>query len=217
MLCALIFGGAVMAQNAGPRILVMGDSLLATHNSTGFSVADNLERLLGEKVRDQSVSGAHMIYRLPISGAAGLSIPKQFREGNWQWVVLTGGGNDLWLGCGCNRCERKMNRLISSDGRKGVIPSTILRARKSGARVIYVGYLRSPGFGSPIESCRDEGDELERRIAKLAAIDPGLYFQSNADLVPHGDKSFHAVDRIHPSRKGSLHIAQRIAQVISGR
>jgi acyl-CoA thioesterase-1 len=34
-------------------------------------------------------------------------------------------------------------------------------------------------------------------------------------LVPHGDRSFHASDMIHPSAKGSAAAAQRIARVIA--
>ncbi|WP_322867777.1 hypothetical protein U5922_017110 [Aquicoccus sp. G2-2] len=80
--------------------------------------------------------------------------------------------------------------------------------------MIILGYLRSPGFSSPIESCKDEGDELESRLAKLAVLDPGVIFHSITDLVPNGDLSFHAADRIHPSLKGSAAIAKRLAEII---
>ncbi|MDU8929340.1 SGNH/GDSL hydrolase family protein [Alisedimentitalea sp. MJ-SS2] len=201
-------------EQAQPRILVIGDSLLASHSISGRSVGHYLSRILSEPVRNNPVAGARMIYNLPISGAMGMSIPKQFRPGQYDWVVLNGGGNDLWLGCGCNKCDRKLNRLISADGRRGVIPGLVSRIRKSGARVLYVGYLRSPGFDTPIENCKDEGDALEARIARLAALDRGIVFHPITDLVPSGDLSFHAVDRIHPSLKASHAIARRLAQVI---
>jgi len=199
---------------SGDRILVIGDSLIASHSVSGRGIADRLERFLKTPVKDNSVAGARMIYKLPITGAMGLSIPRQFREENWDWVVINGGGNDIWLGCGCNRCDHKINRMITANGRKGVIPGLVSRIRKSGARVLYLGYLRSPGFGSPIENCKDEGDELEARIARLAALDKGIFFHSISDLVPPGDLSFHAFDRIHPSLKGSTEIARRLANVI---
>lgn len=211
--------GFAAAPARAPRILVLGDSLLASHGLSGRNVAGNLERLLKSPVRDKSVAGARMIYNLPITGAMGLSIPKQWRPGDWDWVIMNGGGNDLWLGCGCNEdaCTRKMNRLIAENGRRGAIPSLASKIRKSGARLIILGYLRSPGFSSPIESCKDEGDELEARISKLAAIDPGITFHSLTDLVPHGDLSFHAADRIHPSLKGSQAIAARLARIIAAK
>ena len=57
-------------------------------------------------------------------------------------------------------------------------------------------------------------DELEARIARLAASDPGFHFLSLADLVPPGDRSFHAADMIHPSVKASSAIGQGIARII---
>ncbi len=205
---------ALRAESQSPRILVMGDSLLATHRMSKRSAVNILARTLGEKVSDNTRSGARVIYKLPISGAVGFNIPQQYRKGNWDWVVVNGGGNDLWLGCGCHRCDRKMDRMISQDGQRGVIPGMLSRIRQNGARVIYVGYLRSPGVNSPIESCRDEGNELEARVARLAQLDRGVYFLSLADLVPHGDRSFHGIDMVHPSSKASTAIGQRIAQLI---
>ena len=217
LVCVALGATATPAKELAPRILVMGDSLLASHAISGRSVGDYLRKITKAQVDTRPVLGARMIYKLPITGALGMSIPKQFSGDEWSWVVLNGGGNDLWLGCGCNRCARKLERLISADGTRGAIPSLVGRIRKTGAKVIYVGYLRSPGFDSPIENCRDEGDALEARIAKLAELDPGVTFQALTDLVPEGDLSFHAADRIHPSLKASKAIAARIAQIITDR
>ncbi|WP_104018681.1 SGNH/GDSL hydrolase family protein [Roseovarius nitratireducens] len=199
----------------GPRVLMMGDSLFAMHKLAGGSVGTRLRAALDAHLVDNSVGGARFLYRLPISGALGLNIAKQYRRGDWDWVVLGGGGNDLWLGCGCNRCERKMDQMISEDGRRGVIPGLASRARHDGAQVLLVGYMRTPGNGSPIEHCADEGDMLDARLARLAGLDGGVHFLSLADMVPHGDLSYHAMDRIHPSFKGSRAIAHRIARLIA--
>jgi hypothetical protein len=86
--------------------------------------------------------------------------------------------------------------------------------RGTGAQVIYVGYLRSPGVGSPIEHCHDDGNELEHRVSALSKIDKGLHFVSLADLVPNGDRSFHAMDMIHPSLKASAMIGERLAKLM---
>ncbi|UYV37604.1 SGNH/GDSL hydrolase family protein [Rhodobacteraceae bacterium D3-12] len=221
ILCFFLLSGALHPMGAladtgknGARILVIGDSLIASHSVSGRGIADRLEQILRQPIDDNSVAGARMIYNLPITGAMGLSIPKQYRDGNWDWVIVNGGGNDVWLGCGCNRCDRKINKMIALDGRRGVIPGLVSRIRQSGARVLYLGYLRSPGFDTPIENCKDEGDELEARLSRLAALDEGIIFHPITDLVPPGDLSFHAVDRIHPSLKGSAAIAERLARVI---
>ncbi|MEW2912516.1 SGNH/GDSL hydrolase family protein [Leisingera sp. JC11] len=196
------------------RILAMGDSLLAWHGLAGKSISDTVARELQEPVVDRSVSAARIIYKLPISGAAGMNIRKQYLPGEWDWVIVNGGGNDLWLGCGCIACSRKMDKLISADGREGAIPGMLSELRATGAKVIYVGYLRSPGVGSLIEHCRDEGNELEDRIGQLAAQDDGIFFLSNKDLVPYGDRSYHALDMIHPSVKASSEIGRKVAEII---
>ena len=210
----LVVGAGLAAQQAQPRILAMGDSMMAWHNVSGRSVPHVLSQELGEPVVSQAMGGARIFYSLPISGAMGMKIRNQFREGDWDWIVVNGGGNDLWLGCGCTACDRRIERMISADGKRGAVPGMVSKLRKTGAKVIYVGYLRSPGVGSVIDSCRPAGDEFEARIEAMSKLDKGLYFVSLADLVPHGDRSFHGVDMIHPSVKGSREIGKRVAKVI---
>jgi len=192
----------------------MGDSMMAWNRSTGRSVSHYLEADLQKPVLDRSVIGATIIRKTPIATAIGLSIPRQFQPGARDWVVLNGGGNDLFLGCGCRACNDKLNHLASADGKWGAIPDLLSRLRATGAQVIYVGYLRSPGVGSLIEHCRDEGDELERRLISVARRDRGIHFISLRDLVPAGDRSYHIADMIHPSPRASHAIAQRIAAII---
>lgn len=196
------------------RILAMGDSMMASHRLTRRAVSHSLARALGARVTDQSVMGARIIYRLPITGSLGLNIGRQYRQDDWDWIVLNGGGNDLWLGCGCTRCERRMNQLVNKKGTGGEIPKLLMRLRKTGAQVAYVGYLRSPGAGSPIEHCRDEGNELEERLKRFAGYVEGIHYVTVADMVPHGDRSYHAIDMIHPSLKASREIGQRVARLI---
>jgi lysophospholipase L1-like esterase len=192
----------------------MGDSLLATNTLSGRSIAQVIEASLGEEVIDRSVRGARFLYNLPITGSLGLNVSKQYQPGAWDWVVLNGGGNDLWLGCGCQRCETTISRLISPYSSHGEIPRVVNYLRSNRTRVIYVGYLRTPGVETAIDHCRDEGNELEQRIRNMADSDPGFYFLSVADLVPDGDRTFHAADMIHPSVKASTAIGQRIAALI---
>lgn len=196
------------------RILAMGDSMLAIHGAKGQSVSHTMERVLGEAVIDRSVMGAKYFYALPISGSAGLNIRKQYVDGKWDWVVLNGGGNDVWMGCGCGQCDRRIDQLISKDGKRGTIPGFVSDLRNKGSQVIMVGYLRTPGVTSPIEACRDEGDKMDSRLARLAKLDRGVHFLSLDGLVPHGDRSYHAMDLIHPSTKGSTEIGKRVAKII---
>jgi len=203
------------AQADSPRILVMGDSLMAMNRLLGGSVAQALGDTLGVKVQDQSVPGARFFFPVPILNAAGLKISAQLTEGPWDYVVLNGYGNDLMFGCGCGTCTRMMNRLISPDGTVGAIPDLVTNLRASGAKVIYTGYMRTPGVLSPVESCGPLGDEMDRRLTLMADRDPGISFVLLSDLVTQdGDRSYHGIDMVHPSVKGSRAIAARIAALI---
>ena len=216
VVAALLVGMSIgsIAQAKEPRILAIGDSLMVWNRAQRRSIPQVVSSILKEPVQSRAVSGAMMIYALPISGAMGMRIPSQYRDDGVDWVVVNGGGNDLWLGCGCRRCDGRMNRMISANGTRGDVPKLIKDIRATKAKVIYIGYLRSPGVGSAIDHCRNEGNEYERRIEAMAKSMDGVYFISNADLVPSGDRSFHDKDLIHPSEKASIEIAKRVVQVI---
>lgn len=206
--------GEAGALDKGGRILALGDSMMAWHAVSRSSIADVLSRELGEPVENRSIGGARVIYGLPLTGAMGMKIAKQYRGDTVDWVVLNGGGNDLWLGCGCGKCDRKMTRMIALDGTRGEIPRLVREIRQTGARVVYLGYLRSPGVDSVIDACRDLGDDLEARLTAMAREMDGVYFLDLSGLVPDGDRSFHGIDMIHPSRKASAVIGRKVADLI---
>lgn len=204
---------------AATRVLVMGDSMFAANGLAGQNVAAGLRAEYGGAVKDHALPGARFFYYLPISGAVGMRIPAQARPDDngkpWDWYVVNGGGNDILFGCGCTRCDKGyLDRLITRDGARGAIPKLVSSLRASGARVAWAGYLRTPGIRSPIEDCNAIGDEFDRRLGAMAARDPGVIFVPMADLVPEGDLSFHGLDRVHPSAKGSRAIARRLAQAM---
>lgn len=197
-----------------PRVLVLGDSLLASNRLAGASVANALAAQTGAEVVDRSVVGARYFHNLPLTGSAGMRISSQFRKGDWDVIVVNGGGNDIMFGCGCGKCDKMVNRLIGEDGTSGAIPEFVASLQATGARVVFVGYLRSPGFDVPVEHCGPIGDEMDRRLARMDAAMKDVTFLAMSDLVPHGDRSFHGFDLVHPSSKGSAAIAARIARAI---
>jgi len=191
------------------RLLVMGDSLMTWNGLTGRSVGRFLRKEFGD-VRVAAVSGSMM----RSVGDEDRRIPAQFRDQSWDWVVANGGGNDLLFGCGCGECDDVLDELVSADGKTGIIPDLAREVTDTGAKLLWVGYLRSPGVDGVIENCRDEGDALEARIGKAASGIDGMHFLSNAELVPSGDRSFHDPLMFHPSAKGSTAIAMRAAEAI---
>jgi acyl-CoA thioesterase-1 len=207
-------GGLTQSSKDGLRVLVLGDSLLASNRLAGKSVAQALADQTGAQVDDRSVIGARFFYALPLTGAAGMKIPAQFRKGDWDVIVMNGGGNDVMFGCGCGKCAKMVDRLIGENGTTGAIPELVARLQPTGAKIVFVGYLRSPGFVAPVEHCGPIGDEMDRRLARMDSAMKELTFLPMSDLVPEGDRSYHGLDLVHPSAKGSAAIAARIARVI---
>ncbi|KIC43315.1 hypothetical protein RA27_08540 [Ruegeria sp. ANG-R] len=196
------------------RIIAVGDSLLAWNATSGNSIPDVVERSIGEPVLDRSASAAWLRTGFGVDGSPESGVQAQFVPGEWDWAIVNGGGNDLMLGCGCIRCGGVISTMISEDGQRGQVPDFLRRIRDGGTQVIYVGYLRSPGLITPIEHCKDEGDEFEARITRLAQMEDGITFVSVQDVAHPGDASYFSFDLIHPSRKSSRIIGERIAQII---
>lgn len=202
------------ASKPDAKVIAIGDSLMAWNSPSGSSIPDVVEETIGAPVVDRTVSAAWLQTKFDPDGAPESGVQAQYAEGDWSWAIVNGGGNDLMLGCGCTRCEAVLDNMISADGQHGQIPQFLRQIRATGTRVIYVGYLRSPNLITPIEHCKAEGDEFEARIAKLAQQDEGITFVSSKDVAQPGDASYFSFDLIHPSRKSSRIIGQRVAAVI---
>jgi len=200
--------GLAMERKSPLKILAIGDSLMAWNGIVRGSIPDVIELASGGELLDRS-----QIASFVLTGG----LERQYVEGDWDWVVVTDGGNDLWLGCGCQRCDATLDKMISQDGSSGRIPSLLSRILRDDARILYVGYLRSPGIDSLIDHCATYGTEFERRIDALAASQERITFLSLADLVPYGDRTYHALDMIHPSRKASFDIGYSATQIILGK
>ena len=83
VLTYFLFGcGETVTRAQNPRILSMGDSLLAWNSFSNHTISDAIEGNLDEPVVDRSVVGASFLYGLPITGALGLKIAKQYRPGS---------------------------------------------------------------------------------------------------------------------------------------
>ena len=142
------------------------------------------------------------------------SIPQQYTDEAWDWVIVNGDGNDLLFGCACVLCEKVIEGLISKDARKGQIPELSRKIRNDRSKVLYFGYLRSSGLLTPIEHCKSVGGELETRIVKLAESDEGTTYASIQNIVTSGDSSSFGLYRIHPSHKSSRAIAQKVSKIM---
>jgi lysophospholipase L1-like esterase len=188
------------------RIVVAGDSIMAWNRVAGGSVADVLEARLGQRVGDVSMSFARVA-----GGRGALNIPMQLVGLRPDWVVLNGGANDL-SGCGCRGCDAVLMRLISPEGQRGAIPALVSDLRARGARVVWADYYTSPRYAGT--GCVASYRELETRLGRMAAGDPGVVLVDLDDVFSATDLTLFAPDRLHPSRKGSARIAELVAGVL---
>lgn len=207
---ALVAGCGLLPSQSGGDILIVGDSVLAWNAGTvGSVIASELDR----DVVSRATPGAR-IDATRAASLVGLSIPNQLSDGKWNWIVMNGGANDIGSSCGCGRCAAVIDGLISSDGSVGDIPDLITRARRSGARILWMGYYQAPASPS-FKNCRAALAELERRIEIHAHSHEGVYFVDAEDVFDPTDLALLSSDRTHPSRKGSTLIGAFLARTIA--
>lgn len=190
------------------RIVVAGDSVMAWNRTGGGSVADQLEARLGEPVGDVSLPFAQVA-----GGRGQLNIPTQLCDVSADWIVLNGGANDIGVGCDCTDCGAIVDRLISTDGTRGAVPALVATLRSRGAQVIWADYYTAPRYAGTI--CELPYQELEARLARMAALDTGVTLVDMDDVFNPADLTLFASDRTHPSRTGSARIAAQIAPFIT--
>lgn len=190
-------------------ILAIGDSVMAWNGRQGIPEA--VGAALGRSVTDASQSLAQVTHPNGLAAATGFDISRQFRAGDWDWVILTGGGNDLRDDCATPRAATTRDGLIGPDLR-GDIPALIARIRVSGAKVAFVGYYdgadASPTGFTP---CQSEFDIMNERFTRLAATDDEIVFLDAGDVIDTGDLGLYAPDLVHPSPRGSAVIGAALA------
>ncbi len=217
MMVALGAACTDVAPRGGGDIVVIGDSVMAWNGSSNASIPDAMGQALGRQVIDRAVPGAQFDNSSGLAGVVGFDIHRQLPRGRWTWVVMNGGANDLGSRCGCGACGPVVDALIGSDASSGTIPAFIRKLRAGTAEnVMWMGYYASSGQGS-FAGCRDDLVELERRIARFAATQQGVYFVDSEDVIDRTDRSLFAADNTHPSARGSALIGAYLAAQIAAR
>ena len=191
---------------SNPEYLQLG-ILMRWNALSGNSIAQVISKNLNEPVIDRSHVGSVDAFQQNAGQGAAVSTPEQYISKDWDWTVMTGGGNDLLLVVGV-ACHDTINEMVSENARDGKIPDFLKTVRDNGSKILYIGYLRSPGLLTPIGHCKNDGDLFEARLAKFADKEENIYFASMQNLVPRGDASYSSLDRIHPSRKTSKMIGE---------
>lgn len=200
---------AAPAPPSGDAVLAIGDSVMAWNGGQGIPEAVGAG--LNRPVIDNAQSAAHLTHPNGTAGALGFDITRQFQGGDWDWVILTGGGNDLRGRCQTSEEPQVLNGLIGPD-LTGDIPMLVARIRATGAKVGFVGYYDgAEAAATGFTSCQGAFDTINARMTQLAARDAGVLFFDSGDVIDTADRGLYARDLIHPSPRGSAVIGSALA------
>ncbi|MEM1302149.1 MAG: SGNH/GDSL hydrolase family protein [Pseudomonadota bacterium] len=202
-----------LLQPHSSRIQVIGDSTFAWN---GGQMVRSMMFNLGIEVDDHSMSGAKITEERLFARLLGPDITAAANPLPRDWLVMTGGANDLGGECGCTACAGVLNDLISPSGETGEIMDIILPALDLNTRVIYAVYYDAPRGGGPFSACVPAFNELAARINRAADRHEGLYVIDMGDALDPDNPQDYDRDRIHPSPVASVRIAKLITDVIMG-
>ena len=192
------------------EVLMLGDSLLAWFKEDEASVGDVLDDVSSFNVTNAAVSGA-----LFLEGEE--SIPSQFVEGEWSWVIFDGGGNDANDLCECGDCGEIMDALVRDGAREGEVPEFVKTMTEAGHRVLILGYYGMPETADyGFDRCNDEAALLNQRYADVAASVEGAYFFDLGQVVSPSDLRDYDADHVHPSERGTQNLGVAVADFLNG-
>ncbi|MGR3467034.1 MAG: SGNH/GDSL hydrolase family protein [Shimia sp.] len=208
-LLATLFLSPPVSAETPPRLVGMGDSVMAWHGARGIPEAVGVA--LGWPVADLSRSGAQ------VRGLPGFDIRSQVRGVRpGDWVIVTGSANDLMARCGCGACIAEVAALIAPDGGAGHIPQLVASIARAGGTVVWVTYYDTSIAGGPFAACADELDEIEARVATMAAWFGGVFHADLSEIVEPSDLSHYARDLAHPSLGTAARAGPWLAAKIAG-
>ena len=94
----------------------VGDSILAWFSEDGTSIPHVAAAARGQSVTNAARSSALMTWGEPELPA----IPDQYEAGDWSWLIVDGGGNDLADRCACDACDAVLDEIATERSWWGV-------------------------------------------------------------------------------------------------
>ncbi|PTX55755.1 lysophospholipase L1-like esterase [Litoreibacter ponti] len=213
LLLSLALLGMSASAQAKQDILVIGDSMLEWQKIFNASIPDVLARETERAVDNRAASGA----KFYLSGAGTNPrsvIPAQYEAGDWNWVLVNGGANDLLTKCGCRKCDAVLDRLISRDGQRGIVPDLVRKIRADGPRVMMVAYYEGNARRNLFSRCAAPLREMVQRQLKLARAERGIEMVRIKSAINPKNRSHFAIDGIHLSRKGTNRVGILLARTL---
>lgn len=204
----------VNAPEQGPMAAI-GDSYFEFHAESGDAIPDVVGQTLGREMQNLAVSGAQLFPDDPEATDEGLDIPAQLPVGEWDWLVMDGGGNDFNDRCGCGLCDSLIDSYISEGGTEGRLTDFLRSVTDRGTRVVYMTYPElPPGAEFGFDRCEDEFEVFDARLERMAAALDGVWIVDASEVVSADDLNAFDADRVHPSVLGAQRIGEHIAERI---
>ena len=190
------------------EIYAVGDSVLDWNVGEG-SVPEVVGETLDRPTYNAAIGGSHFLDDEEQEG-----IPAQYEDGEWQWLLMDGGANDLNDRCGCSDCDDVLDSIISADGTQGAMADFATSVADSGVQVLIMGYYRIPEDAPDFEGCNAIIPELSQRQASLAALHDGITFADASSVLDGEDLAMYDEDMIHPSLQGCQTLGTFLAEAI---
>jgi len=190
-------------------LLAIGDSYLAWHAEEELSIPHVAAEKLGSEISNWAISGSHMR-----ENAEEQHIPSQYENGAWDWVIISGGGNDLNDSCECGVCDDVLDELVTTAGTSGLVSSLTESIMHDGHKVILLGYYQLPTDAEGFDNCNEVLPLLHERYQALADQHENLWFVDAGQVVSPEEREQYDDDGVHPSVSGAHTIGTYLAEQI---
>jgi len=192
---ALIDFSPALAQNPGPVILIVGDSISAAY---GLAPEQGWTQLLRDRLAAQGYR--YRVVNASISGdttAGGRSrLPALLREHHPAIVVIELGGNDGLRGGNLDAMRDNLDAMVAA-------------AQKSGARVMLVGMRMPPNYGPAYTRKFDSTYEAIARMHRIPLVP--FFFEGFAET-----SELFQPDRIHPTAAAQPRLLDNVWPTLKG-
>ncbi len=214
-------GGPDDPAGGEPAFLAIGDSITASNKNVCQSLACHAGISMGVYVQNNAIGGT----QLSTDWGDPDDIPNQYEAGYpWEWVIVTGGGNDIRSECACHLegfepavCEAKVDELADTVNGTGDMYDLIDLVQADGARMAIVGYYQVPDDSvGNFDDCNEYGAALNGRYEAIADADPDVIFVETALAIDYdANPEYFIWDHVHPSAEGSNVIGNLVAAAIA--
>ena len=202
--------------NEDIRILAIGDSIFDSVPG-GQDIPEVLGRELNINVLNNAHGGAQLVLEQDEQNEWGamMDIRNQYITGDWDWIVMDGGGNDLNDDCSCGECDAVLNEIITADGQSGALPEAVQQMATGDTKIMFMMYYNLPeGAEFGFNRCEEWHQTYEDRLRRMGEGNQSVFIVDASDVVKATDLQYFQEDLVHPSQEGAEVLGAYLAEKI---